>query len=181
MRLIKLSPDQILTLCDFPVHSEHVLKMYFHMYRRKQGRIVPPCSLLVLSNDTLRASGNGKKTVKYNRSLDAFLASHPKVGYLLVDGTHKTTAAALARSKISAMVLESDKDFKAANEMAKRGDLFGFMGGDTVDAAIDDARKHFLKRGTFETVAEKTERMAKEKVIPTYMIEAYRINQRVRT
>jgi len=174
MKMKKVSPAQILTLCDFPVHNEHVLKMYFHMFRKGQGKIVPPCPVLPLASWPVDAFGKTKKAMAYNEMFRDFLAAHPTVAYLMLDGSHKTTAAALAGKNILIAILGTNREISEMNDLVAKGEAFSFMGESTVEASVADLRKHFFKFGCFETVAEKTARMVAEKVVPQYMIAEYR-------
>jgi len=174
MLLKKVTPEQILTLCDFPVHNEHVLKMYLHMYRKGQGKIVPPCPVLPIALWPRNSFGETKKAKACNKMFKDFIVSHPEVVYVVLDGTHKTTAATLAGAKISVAILRSDKNIKEMKRLAEKGEVFSFLGEDSIKATIEDLSKHFLRFGRFETVAEKTNRMVAEKVVPKYMIREYR-------
>ncbi len=46
MHIVTLSPNQVITLHDFPLHSEQVLKLYFRMYEQGCGHIVPPSPVM---------------------------------------------------------------------------------------------------------------------------------------
>ena len=176
MKTKKLHPDQILTLNDYPVHNEHILKMYHRMFQKGHTTLVPPLPVVSIAHGELRLTGKGKKIEKYNALLAHFLVSHPRVKYCLVDGTHKTTAAALCSKHIRAIVFKTDADIRAARKMVERGELFSLTTGDTnsVKNATAILRKHFFKFMFFETVAEKTERMVKNKAVPGYMIKGYK-------
>ena len=174
MQIKKVSPERILALCDFPVHNEHVLKMYFHMFRKGQGKIVPPCPVLPLTLWPSKAFGETKKARACNEKFIDFLTKHPQVAYVVLDGTHKTTAATLNDSKILVAILRTGKDIKIMKNLAEKGEIFSFLNENTIKESIDDLAKHFLKFRRFETVAEKTDRMVSEAVLPNYMIEQYR-------
>lgn len=174
MLIKKVSSEKILTLCDFPVHNEHILKMYFHMYRKGQGKIVPPCPVLSLASWPPDAFGKTKKAKAHRQMFKDFLTSHPKVAYIVLDGTHKTTAAAFAGAEILVAVLRTNDDIREMKRLVAKGEAFSYLGEDTIGASLAELVKHFLKFGCFETVAEKTSRMVAEKVVPEYMIAEYR-------
>lgn len=172
MKNKRLSPDQILTLHDYPVHNEHILKMYHRMFQKGHATLVPPLPVVSITNGELRMSGYSEKIKKYNALLKRFLKAHPGVEYCLIDGTHKTTAAALCSKNIRAIVFKEDADFGIARKMVESGELFSITtgGANTIDEALDVVRKHFFKSLSFETVAEKTFRMIEDNILPQYMI-----------
>lgn len=174
MLIKKVSPEQILTLCDFPVHNEHILKMYVHMFRKGQGKIVPPCPVLPLDMFPAVVFGKTKKVQLVKKAYERFLKNHPEVAYVILDGSHKTTAAALMGEKLSIAILRTEKDLNEMRELVEKGEVFSFMGEKTIEACVEDLKKHFLKFGRFETVVEKTARMVSKKVLPAYMLAAYR-------
>ena len=144
------------------------------MYRTGHGKIVPPCPVLPLSLWPSNAFGETKKGKALNEKFQDFLTHHPKVTYVILDGSHKTTASALNAEKISSAILDTNASLKEMKNLAEKGDIFSFVGKETIKDNIEDLVKHFLKFGRFETVAEKTSRMVSKKVVPKYMIEHYR-------
>lgn len=174
--LKKLFPTQVLTLTDYPVHSEHVLKLYHRMFWKGGPKLVPPFPALKISAQKLHLPGNSLKIKKYNAAVDKFFKNHLQTKYVLVDGSHKTTAATLCHRQLTALVLKTDADIRAARKMVERGALFSLTTGDTnsIVDALQIIRKHFYKHPVFETVAEKTDRMVKNKVVPRYMIAAFK-------
>ena len=176
MTIKKLNPDQILTLTDYPVHNGQILKLYHRMFWKGSPALVPPTPVISIEKGQLRLDATGKKAKDYNVLLESFLKSHPKVKYCLLDGSHKTTAAALCKKKISAMIFTSDKDIREARKMVELGELFSLSAAKTnkFKDAIDIVRNHFFNNPHFETVQEKTYRMVKDKVVPEYMIHIYK-------
>lgn len=172
-----LSPDQVVTLADFPVHNGHILKIYFRMCQGGAHRLVPPCPVMRRDLALPFLQTSGRKAKAYNALLAEFIKIHPRAEYVLLDGSHRTTAATLTHKKTVTIVLETDKDVREAEKLLKNGELFSLMIGaphSRIQEAAEDAQKHFLKHLCFQTVQEKTERMVREKVIPEYMIRAYR-------
>lgn len=165
-----LSPDQVITLNDYPVHNEQILKIYFRIFQKRQGKIMPPCPVIHKSTGIPFAKGRKK----YNKLLNDFLKSHPRAEYFLLDGTHKTTAAALTHNLIPVMVFGNDKDIIEAKMLARKGELFSLMVDDTIKKSLNELKKHFFKTMLFQTVTEKTERMARNKILPEYMVNVYR-------
>ena len=89
----KLNPNQIVTLNDYPVYNEQILKIYFRIFQKGQSKIMPPCPVIHKSIGVPIIKGRGAKIRKYNNLLIEFLEQHPQAEYFLLDGTHKTTAA----------------------------------------------------------------------------------------
>ncbi len=173
IKIKEVTPDQIITLNDFPVHSPQCLKIYFRIFQTRQHKIVPPCPVLNKSTGIPFVEGKGIKIEKYNTALSNFLKQHSKAEYFLLDGTHRTTAATLSHSKIPVMIFETNKDIKNAKKLVELGRLFSLTTGDSIEKVIKILEAHFFKTGIFQTVAEKTKRMVKEKAIPKYMIDFY--------
>ena len=146
------------------------------MFWKGHQALVPPLPVVQIDATRLEISGNSSKKKHYNETLSNFLNSHPKVKYCLIDGSHKSTAAALCKKSIKAMVLQNDVDIRKARKMIDKGELLSLTTGgtDTINGALVVLRNHFFKTMRFETVQEKTKRMIAEKVIPGYMIQVYR-------
>ncbi|MBU0458707.1 hypothetical protein KJ652_02160 [Patescibacteria group bacterium] len=163
----KLSPNQIITLHDFPLHSEQVLKLYFRIYQKGSGKIIPPCP--VLNRKLVEVSFSGKTKDAY----DEFMSNNPQAEYFLLDGSHKTTAAALTGMPVSVMVYQEDKDIKEARELVSLGEIMSLTVQDSIQGNVNELKGYFDEKLIFETVEEKTLRMIEERVIPEYMIEYY--------
>ncbi len=161
MKFKLLSSNEIITLTDFPVHNEQILKIFFRIYQKNCGKIMPPVP--ILHKSFVSFSGHLQEV------FEEFCVRHPQAEYFLLDGSHKTTAAALNGSKINVMIFETDKDIKEAYGMAEVGELFSLTVESTINETIKDLMKHFNKNPYFQTVQEKTVRMIAEKVIPKYM------------
>jgi len=163
MKFIKLAPNQIITLNDFPLYNEQILKIYYSVYKNGCGRIIPPCP--VIHKNLVRHIFNKSLKLK----LEKFEKKNPKAEYFLLDGSHKTTAACLTNNKIKAMVFKSDRDIIEAKKLVEIGKLFSLTVGKTIEDNIDILNKHFRKRPYFETVEEKTKKMIRKKSILPYM------------
>lgn len=167
MKLKELSANEIITLNDFPVHNEHILKIYFKIFKDGYGKMIPPCPVI---NKKPVIAGFDEKLKKLFRE---FERKHPTTQYFLLDGSHKTTAANLTGNKIKVMIFENDKDIVEAKSLVDAGELFSLALGNSIRGEIKAFKKHFTKKKGFQTVEEKTKRMVKEKVIPDYMIKYY--------
>lgn len=168
MQLIKLLPNQIITLNDFPVHDEHVLKIFFRIYQKKCGMIVPP--IPVMHKDLVVPYLNGK----LKHAFSGFCKRNPNANYFMLDGSHRTTAATLAKCRIKAMVLRNGQDVEEVKKLAKIGELFHFYLKDTIKDIIQELIGHFRKKPFFQTVKQKTNKMVSKRKIPKYMIDYYK-------
>jgi hypothetical protein len=168
MHIVTLSPNQVITLHDFPLHSEQVLKLYFRMYEQGCGHIVPPSPVMRCG---LVQPAFNKAT---ETSLNEWLQSNKQVEFFLLDGSHKTTAATLAKEPLRCMVYEKDADIAEAKELVKSGQLMSLTVEDTIQKNAGVLKGYFEKDPTFQTVADKTQRMVDEKVIPDYMITLFK-------
>lgn len=168
MKIIAITPNEIVTLNDFPVHNLHILKIYFKIFRDGYEKMMPPCPVI---DKKLVVEGFDEKL---KRGFKEFEKNHSKVKYFLLDGSHKTTAASLAHKKVKVMIFEKDQDIKEAKELIKTGELFSLMVGDNIKREVKELKNHFAKKKGFQTIEEKTQRMVKEKVIPDYMIKFYK-------
>ena len=114
-----------------------------------------------------------KKAKEYNQRLKNYLKNNKKIKYLMVDGSHKTTALALTHKKIHAMILKTDEDMNEVRDLIKAGEIFGIYKLGTIKGELKHMAEHFKTARLFESVEDKTKRMVKEKVIPDYMIKCY--------
>ena len=118
MKIKELNPSQIVTLNDFPVYNEHILKIYFKIFKDGYAKIIPPCPII---DKKMVISGFDENL---NRLFKEFEKKHSKTEYFLLDGSHKTTAANLTGNKIKVMIFENDKDIEEAKKLVDTGDLF---------------------------------------------------------
>src|SRR3990167_10369951 len=109
MRTLELNPDQIITLNDYPVHSDSVLSEYFT--KCKMGKEVP--FVPVIRKDIVKKYFDNKLLEEFER----FEHQNPIAEYFMLDGSHRTTALTLAGCKISAIVYETDSDIKEAKKL----------------------------------------------------------------
>ena len=169
MKIKDLYPNQIITLNDFPVHNEHILKIYFKIFRDGYAKMIPPCP--VIEKNRVIEGFNKKLKERFKE----FEKKHSKAEYFLLDESHKTTAANLTNNKIKVMIFENEKDIQEAKELEKIGELFSLRVGNNIEIEIKGLKKHFIKKGEgFQTVEEKTKKMVKEELIPSYMITLFK-------
>ena len=174
MKIKYLNPNEILTTTDFPVHNLNTLKIYFKICKDGVENILPPTPVIPFSVGLPLLSGNDEKSRDYNKRIKEFLKRNKEIKYLMLDGSHKTTALTLNHKKIYSMILKTDKDMEEVQSLIDIGEIFGIYKLKPIKESLDEMAKHFKKASFFESVEDKTKRMVKEKVIPDYMIERYK-------
>lgn len=175
MRYKLLRPDQIITLRDYPLYNQHILRIYFRIFSKNQGKILPPCPVIHKSLGIPLVKGKDIKSKKYNALLNDFLDKNPNAEYFLLDGSHKTTAATLSKKMILVVIIEQDRDFKEAKKLIKSGEFFGWYSVETsIKCAIGGLAKHHLGSEKFLTVEDKSKLLVKNKDVPAYMISFFK-------
>lgn len=170
-----LHPSQIITLRDYPLHNEQILKIYFRVFMKNRGGILPPSPVIHKSLGVPYLCGKDSKSKRYNKLLKEFLEEHPSTEYFLIDGSHKTTAATLAHKRVPALIIERDQDFKEAKKLIETGELFGWYSVEnSIKEAIEVLAKHHFGTKEFLTIEDKTKRMVENKDVPEYMISFFK-------
>jgi hypothetical protein len=170
-----LHPGQIVALRDYPVRNEQILKIYFRIFSKGQGEILPFSPVIHKSSGIPYMDERDSKTKKYNALLAGFLEEHPDAEYFLMDGSHKATAAALSHRRVPAVVIERNQDFKEAKKLIRAGEIFGWYSVEnSIEDAIEKLAKHHFRTKGFLTVEEKTRMLVKDGKLPRYMVSYYR-------
>src|SRR3989344_1398607 len=159
MRTLELNPDQIITLNDYPVHSDSVLSEYFTKCKlREEIPFVP-----VIRKAMVRKHFDDELLEEFER----FERQNPVAEYFMLDGSHRTTALTLAGCKITAIIYESDKDIKEARKLVATGQI---LENGTLNHSLEEnckiLNRHFREKPYFMTVKQKSEKMRREKKIP---------------
>lgn len=173
MKIKNLKPSEIMTTKDFPVYNPDILKIYFKICKEGVQDILPPTPVIPFSVGLPLLTGDGKGAKEYNGRIKEYLKNNRKVKYLMVDGSHKTSALTLTHRNIRAMILETDEDIKEVKSLIKTGEIFGIYKISTIKGELKDKAEHFRNAKYFESVEDKTKRMVKGKVIPQFMIDYY--------
>lgn len=118
--------------------------------------------------------GSSKEIKKHNKMVKDFFKKNPKVEYILMDGSHKTTALTLTKNLIPVTILKTDQDVKKLKKMVETGEIFSYAGPSTIKAVQKDMAEHFFEADFFQTVEDKTKRMVEAEVIPKFMINHYK-------
>ncbi len=159
MKTLELNPNQIITLNDYPVHSNSVLSEYYK--KCKLGEDVP--FVPVIRKEIVRRYLDSRLLEEFER----FEQQHPVAEYFMLDGSHRTTALTLAGCKISVIVYETDLDIEEAKKLVETGQI---LQNDTLAHTLEEnceiLNKHFREKPYFMTVEQKTEKMKREKKIP---------------
>jgi len=159
MKTIELTPNQIVTLNDYPVHSDSVLNEYFS--KCKSGEEVP--FVPVIRKDIVRKYFDNKLLEEFER----FERQNSVAEYFMLDGSHRTTALTLADWKITAIIYKTDADIKEARDLVATGQI---LQNGTLNYSLKENCKilyqHFKEKPYFMTVKQKTEKMKRENKIP---------------
>ncbi len=163
METMELNPNQIVTLNDYPIYSNSVLSEY--LTRCKFGKNLP--FVPVLRKTVVRNYFDDKLIKEF----EDFERRNPVVEYFMLDGSHRTTALALAGCKITVIIYERDEDIREARKSVATGQILenGTL-NHTLDENCEILGQHFRKRPYFQTVEEKTRRMAMESVLPRSIV-----------
>lgn len=167
MRTIELNPDQIITLNDYPVHSDDVLREYFN--KCKLGKEIP--FVPVIRKDIVRNHFDDDGLIKEFKQFEKI---NPAAEYFMLDGSHRTTALILAGCKITSVVYENEEDIGEARKLVATGQI---LDNETLAHTLEEnceiLAQHFSEKPYFMTVGQKTKRMVKESIIPQHMVDSY--------
>jgi hypothetical protein len=164
MEILELRPDQIITLTDYPLHSEKALLRYLR--RIKLGIDLPFVPLI-----------RKESVVKYFdaeliRVFKAFEQKNQRAAYFLLDGNHRTTALTLVDFPIIAIVYDNNEDILearklvAANKVLKNNIL-----DHTLAQNCEILSKYFSEKPYFLTVRQKTEKMIAENILSKEILD----------
>lgn len=194
-----LQPEQIIVPGEYKLGNESILKIYFRVFDIGHGEDLPPTIVahknaadVLLDTAELNTSGINYRNYKtfyenYNRILKSAFYSGAK--YFLLDGNHKSVAAALTHMPISALELREDEDIKKGKQMVERGELFDWtIPGETLEESmgkLKDCLARYLSNvdginlnGTVIdtyplTVRERVNELTSNGDLPQYMKERY--------
>ena len=173
MRQITLLPEQIMTTNDFPVHNEHILKIYFRI-AKNNSKLLPPTPVIHKSVGLPLLSREDEFSINHNKAIKKFFEENSEIEYIMCDGSHKTTALTLTLNKINAMLLENDEDIEFFKQKENSGEIFSFACDEkSIKEMLDEQAMHYSEAEFFQTVKSKTDRMVSAKIIPSYMIDYY--------
>ena len=161
MKTFTLTPHQIITLNDYPIHSVETLRLYFS--RCLNGQALP----LVPVID--KAIVRQYFTPKLSATLEAFERANPLAIYFMLDGSHRTTALTLTGRTIDVIEYASDADIAEARGFVVSGQV---LDNATLTHALAEncviLRRHFQERPYFMTVQQKTDKLIRDDYIAHY-------------
>ncbi|MBT6995551.1 hypothetical protein HN865_04915 [Candidatus Woesearchaeota archaeon] len=159
MNTTQLNPNQIITLNDYPVYSNQVLRKYLNQCI--SGINIP--LVPVIREDFVKEHFDDDLLNKF----EIFRAENPNAKYFMLDGSHRTTALTLVDSEIGVMIYETDEDIDQARKLVATGQI---CKNGTLNHTLEEncvmLSKHFGRKPGFMTVTQKTKKMAEENVLP---------------
>lgn len=174
MKLLEILDNEVVAMDDYPIHDLRdgdsvILKLYFRIFQEGCVRII--ARVVLLSKELVLVAFDEKNKKKFAM----FEKKNPQVKYFALDGNHRTTAASLTKSKIPAMLFESDRDCMDVQKMNDSAEVFRPYTNNTLNECVLELKDHFLKVEQFCTVAEKTKRMVEDVSIgmPQYMRDSF--------
>ena len=200
-----LQPEQIIVPGEYELGNESILKIYFRIFDRGHGKDLPPVVVVNSGLITKQARQERlqeqivymKKSEEANEKIHApygasYLMAKPAIQeteeryrkiegklesapYYLIDGNHRTAAAALTHSPISALELQGDGDFEEIKKMIERGKLFDFKRPETsLQTLVLEFENCVLKYiECCKTIRERIDELISNGNLPPYMKERY--------
>jgi len=149
-----LSPNNVITLTDYPVHSKSKLEEYIEKCKVSSLPLVP-----VIRKAIVKQYFDSELLEVFER----FEKEHPDAEYFMLDGSHRTTALCLSNKKIEIIIYETDEDIIQARNNPR------VLENETLDWSLErncqELCKHFKKTPRFMTVEEKTDRMVDDELV----------------
>jgi len=176
MKLLEISDTEIVTMDDYPIHDLRegvsdgvILKLYFRIFQTGCEKIIARVSLLP-KNLVM-----GSFDEKIKQKFEEFEKNNPQVKFFALDGQHRSTAASLAKSKIPAILLQSDDDCKELQRLNDTPEVFRHYRNNTLAECVAELKNHFINVEKFYTAEEKTKRMVDDMTVnmPQYMRDSF--------
>jgi len=159
MKTTELSPNQIITLNDYPLYSNDVLSRYLD--RCRMGEDLP--FVPVISKEIVR----GYFGAELLRTFAEFEQQNPAAEYFMLDGSHRTTALTVAGRSIAAVIYETDVDIREARGLVATGRI---LENGTLDLTVAEncevLSRYFSEKPYFMTVQQKADRLIRDNHIP---------------
>ena len=155
MKTTELRPTQIITLNDYPLHSNDVFLRYLE--RCEGGNDLP--FVPVISKTIVKPHLGPELTDIF----DDFERQNPEAAYFMIDGSHRTTALTLSGCLIPVVIYASDADIVEARTFVASGEI---LENGTLDHTLAEncaiLRQLFSEKPYFQTVLQKTERLIRD-------------------
>jgi hypothetical protein len=156
MKKLRLEPDQIIALNDFPLYNKEIFMDY--LVKCKQKNPIPLVPIIKKEHVKKLFRNELLKIFK------DFEQENPKSLFFLLDGSHRTTAWAITSDKIQAILLDGDKDIKKARELVAKGQV---LRNAIFDHSFEEncriLFRHFSQKPYFITVEQKTKKLKTQK------------------
>ena len=210
MQTITLQPEQVLVPGELEVGNENILQIYFHLFSQGLGERLPPIAVVHYSvvSPAMRkrrlkrfenrlqkwpeqfnlykeyyANEKRMEVEKYKANLAVLCDRSEHAPYYLIDGNHRSTAAALAHQPLHALELQTNRDIAEIRHQVRIGNYFNFKQEETSLRRLVERFEEWIigmgKENTNHhidellTVRERVDRLIAEKALPAYMIKSY--------
>ena len=158
MKITVLNPNQIITLNDYPLYSNSVLRKYYD--KCKIGEDLP--FVPIISKDIVSKYFNAALTTKFLE----FEKQNSAALYFMLDGSHRTTALTLAGRAIAVILYETNEDISEAKKLVVTGLI---LENGTLDHTLEEnceiLHKYFNEKPYFMTVQQKTDKLIRDNLI----------------
>ena len=167
-----LQPGQILVPGEYKLGNEGILKIYFRIFDSGHGDDLP---LSIVINRNLATEGALESFVDQDRAQRIYSEIEQSgADYFLIDGNHKTVAAALCHVAPNVLELETNQDLEEARKMVVRGKLFDFPHKKDDLIKIADSFVEFVFRKDYvRTLPQRVDELTSNGDLPQYMKERY--------
>jgi hypothetical protein len=199
MKNIQLEPNQIIVPGEYELGSEAILKIYFRMFDKGHGKDLPPVIVTPKTNHRDYEALIKKNTLKKG-SFAGYIIGPERAGYLdiggaldyfkkrynlfdekiggathyLMDGNHRSVAAALTHQPVSALELQTDKDLEEVRNLAEQGHLTDFnRKEESLSGLISSFEEYCLDNRHTKTVQERVDELTSNGDLPQYMKDRY--------
>ncbi|MFA5141950.1 MAG: hypothetical protein WC471_03195 [Candidatus Woesearchaeota archaeon] len=169
MKLTEVNPRQVIALRDYPLHDNRFLELYYSIYKQGGGNLLAPVPVIAIGEVLDYLKGYSRDCMFRD-----FKPVHPDSDYFLIDGNHRSIAAALAGKPIFAMWIREKADLMEAHRLQEQGGMTGWA---NIPFTIGDLAyglaNHHATTDRFMTVEEKAIMLAKNNQLPRYIIEEF--------
>lgn len=144
-----MQAQQIITSNHKHLHDMHVFTIYNRIYQTKTQHILPPVP--VIHKDKVKPYFSEKT----KKAFEAFEKNHLKAEFFLLDGSHRTTAAAINNADIAAQIITNNAGVKQLYQDYLKGKQFQFLLPKTFEQNIQEIARQFNENPYFHTAEEK--------------------------
>lgn len=211
MKEFKMKPEGIIVPGELDVGNETILKIYHRIYQNNKGNFLPPVIVTQIKDldkykywleqtyqhwehtPGLRERVDEEVFNVRRFDYEQLFYRLRKFPYVLLDGNHRTTAAALTKRKVKCLELETNEDLEELISKIDNGEIFEFKREET---DLEKLKREFIawclslniySNGNVcmmssmksclrytETVGKRIEDLIAQNGLPGYMIENYK-------